>query len=66
MTTQDVRPEVAQRMQEHSDNRRARDAPPINQVIAAFLAGAQESQSKRLARQVIDEHREFFDLNGDR
>ncbi|MBU2663564.1 hypothetical protein KOI35_08605 [Actinoplanes bogorensis] len=59
-----MRPEVAQRLQELTT--KPRDAPTIDQLIAAFMAGAEETETRQLARKVLAEHRDFFELNGDR
>ena len=38
---------------------------PIETVISAYLAGARNDEARELARQVLAEHQEFFDLIGD-
>jgi hypothetical protein len=62
MTIQGTQPHVEDRLNALKDA----NSPPIDHVIAAFMAGARDNEAGDLARQVLDEHREFFDLIGDR
>ncbi|MGK5679895.1 hypothetical protein [Actinoplanes sp. URMC 104] len=66
MTTQDMQPEAARRLRELGESRQLPGAPSIDQLIAAFMAGAKENETRQLARQILAGHREFFDMIGDR
>jgi len=66
MTTQHLRPEVEERLQQLDPSVHQPDAVPIENVISAYMAGARNEEARALARQVLAEHQEFFDLNGDR
>jgi hypothetical protein len=66
MTIQGIRPEAEQRLRELAEARQPADSPPIDMVIAAFMAGAADSDTKELVRQVMANHQEFFDMIGDR
>jgi hypothetical protein len=66
MTIQGMRPEVEQRLRELADAGEPPDARSIDQIIAATMAGARDNETRELARQIFAEHKEFFDLIGDR
>jgi hypothetical protein len=66
MTTKDLRPEVAERLLRLDPVVHRQDAEHIEDVISAYLAGARNDEARDLARLVFAEHREFFDLIGDR
>jgi hypothetical protein len=66
MTPRGLRPDVQERLRILADAEAPTDTRPIDDVIAAFLAGAGDDETKTLARQVLNEHREFFELIGDR
>ncbi|WP_433372507.1 hypothetical protein ACQPZX_49605 [Actinoplanes sp. CA-142083] len=66
MTTQDFRPEVEERLRQLDPSVHQPDAEPLDNVINAYLAGGSNSETRELARRVYAEHREFFDLIGDR
>ena len=59
-------PEAEQRLRELAAAHQPADSQPIDNVIAAFLAGAADSETKELVRQVLASHQDFFDMIGDR
>jgi hypothetical protein len=66
MTTQHFRPEVEERLRKLDPSVHQPDAVPMENVISAYLAGARNEEARELARRVLAEHCEFFDLIGDR
>jgi hypothetical protein len=66
MTIQDTNPAVEQRLRELAGARQPAGSPPIDKLIAAFMAGAEDNETKQLARQIFAEHKDFFDMIGDR
>lgn len=66
MTIQGIRPEAEQRLRELADAHQPADSRPIDKVIEAFMAGAADSETKELIRQVMANHKDFFDMVGDR
>jgi hypothetical protein len=65
MQIRGLRPEVEQRLREVADAASPAGTRPIDDVISAYMAGARDKESRELAKQVVAEHREFFDLIGD-
>jgi hypothetical protein len=66
MTPRGLTPEVEERIVQLAEADTSADDLSIDHVVAAFMAGARDSETRELARQVLAEHREFFDLVGDR
>ena len=67
MRIEGLEPEVEQRLREIAVEQGSDlDAGPIDNVINAYLAGARDTDTKVLMRQILAEHREFFDMIGDR
>ena len=66
MQIRGLRPEVEQRLRDIAEADSPVETRPIDDVINAYLAGARDQETRELAKQVVAEHREFFDLNGDR
>jgi hypothetical protein len=66
MTPRGLRPEVLKRLRELSDAEIPTDTRPIGDVIAAYMAGTRDDETRALARQVLAEHKEFFEMIGER
>ena len=66
MTIQGTQPQAEQRLRELAEENQPADGRSIDQVIAAFMAGARDNETRDLARQIFAEHKDFFDMVGDR
>jgi hypothetical protein len=66
MTPRGLRPEAQERLRELTDAETPTDPRPIDDVIAAFVAGVRDDETRALAQQVMTEHKEFFELIGER
>jgi hypothetical protein len=66
MTTQDLRPEVEERLRVLAPSLHQPAAVPMDKLIAAYLAGARDDEARELADKVFAAHKDFFDLVGDR
>ena len=66
MQIRGLRPEVEQRLSEIAEAEPSVSTQPIDDMMSAFMAGARDTETRELAKQVLAEHREFFDLLGDR
>jgi hypothetical protein len=61
-----MRPEVEDRLRELAVSEPPAEQGSTDDLIAAFMKGAQDTATRALARQIFAEHQEFFDLIGDR
>jgi hypothetical protein len=61
-----LKPEVRDRLLQLAEADMPADARPLDDVMAAFMAGARDRETRALARQVLAEHKDFFDMVGDR
>jgi hypothetical protein len=57
---------VQERLCQLTEEEAPTDTRPIDDVIAAFMAGARDDETRALARQVFAEHKEFFEMIGER
>lgn len=58
--------EVEQRLREFDEVNQPADGQSVNQVIAAYMAGARDSETCEPACRIFAEHKDFFDMIGDR
>ena len=66
MTTREFRPEVEERLLHLDPAVHQPEAEPIEHLISACLREDRNEENRDLARRVIANHREFFDLIGER
>jgi hypothetical protein len=66
MTIQGLAPDVEERLRQLAEADAPADNRKIDDVMAAFMAGARDTETRALARQVLSEHSDFFDMVGDR
>jgi hypothetical protein len=66
MSIRGLRPEVEDHLRKLAGDRPVTNQRPIDEVIATFMMGPGEEETRALARQIYAAHREFFDLIGDR
>ena len=66
MTPRGLIPEVEERLLQLAESDAPADTRSLGDVMAAYMAGARDSETRELARKVLAEHRDFFDMVGDR
>jgi hypothetical protein len=66
MTPRGLKPEVEERLLLLAEAETPVDTRALDDVMAAFMAGARDRETRALARQVLAGHKEFFDMVGDR
>jgi hypothetical protein len=66
MTLRGLMPEVEERLLRLAEDNAPTSEHGLDEVMAAFMAGARDTETRALARRVLSEHRVFFDMTGDR